>query len=321
MKFIIYYCILIIVVIIILPLIIIKGCGGVKKDLLEDSMGKKIKVYFHKTKEIKEIALEDYIRGVVAAEMPASYNIEALKAQAVAARTYAYRKLKTKGAADLVHPGADVCTDSAHCQAWVSRDEALKNWSASNRGVYWDKISWAVKSTAGEIILYKGEIANPVFHANSSGKTEDTEEVWAGEPIPYLRSVDSPGEENSSSYQSQAEFTADQLTQRITKEFQDFKLTDEDLGKSIKIKDYTRSGRVKNIIIGNKTFKGTVLRKLLELKSTNFSVEIPPGKVVFKVKGFGHGVGMSQCGANCLAQKGKTYKEILEYYYRGVEVK
>lgn len=321
MKYIAYYFFIVITVIVILPLIIVKSCGGVHKDILDSTKGKNIKVYFHKTKEIKEMGFEDYIRGVVAAEMPASYSSEALKAQAVAARTYAYNKIVNNRGKDEIHPGADVCTDSAHCQAWISKDDAFKNWPQSNRNINWDKISWAVKSTAGEMIYYEGNIANPVFHANSGGRTENAENVWEGQKVPYLVAVDSPGEENTANYTSQVEVTVNQMEDKIKKEFPDFKIDKKNLSKSIKLEGYTEGGRVRQIVIGNLTLKGTDVRRLLGLKSANFSIQVSGSKINFKVKGFGHGVGMSQCGANCMAQKGKTYKDILKYYYRGVEIK
>lgn len=320
MKYVLYYCLLIIILILIIPLIIIKGCGGLKKDLLDDKKGKIIKVFFHRTNEIKEVGFEDYIRGVVAAEMPASYNIEALKAQAVAARTYAFNKIYGKSSPDPAHPGADVCTDSAHCQAWISRDEALNNWPDSKRGTYWDKISWAVRSTAGELIYFEDQIANPVFHANSGGRTENTENVWVGRPVPYLKGVDSPGEDNSSSYLSQAEFVVGRLVEKLKKAYPDFQIDEKNLKNSIKITERNANDRVGTMVIGNKTLKGTEVRKILDLKSTNFTFEVSENKVIFKVKGYGHGVGMSQCGANYQAQQGKNYKEILKYYYEGVEI-
>lgn len=323
MRLILYYFLMVIIVIVILPLIIVKGCGILFKE--DDKKSEKditIKVLFHNTGQIKEIALEEYIKGVVAAEMPASYHIEALKAQAVAARTYAYNKFYTrkKHSTNSDHPDADVCTESSHCQAWISREDALRNWSKLSGYSYWNKISQAVEETKGEIITYKNELIIPVFHANSGGKTENSENVWGGSPVPYLRGVESPGEESSPNYFSQAEFTSEQITEKLKKEFPDFQLDKKNISRSIKIKDYTQNQRVNTMMIGNKILNGTDVRRLLGLKSTNFSVEVMGDKIVFKVKGYGHGVGMSQCGANVLARKGFSYKEILKYYYKGVEI-
>ncbi|MGE5329829.1 MAG: stage II sporulation protein D [Deltaproteobacteria bacterium] len=316
-----YYLIFIIIIAILIPLLIIKGCGGFKKDYTDGLKDNRIKVYFHLTKKVEKIDFEEYIKGVVAAEMPASYHVEALKAQAVAARTYAYKKAVSGGSNLPEHKGADICTDSAHCQAWISKEEVLAKWPASKARDYWDRISWAVKSTAGKMVYYENEIANPVFHANSGGETENSEDAWNGVAVPYLRAVKSPGEEGSSGYFSEVEFSAEEFVQRLNKFSADFKVDSQKVFQSIKIVSYTGGGRVKNINIGNKTFSGTDIRSIFNLKSTNFLIEDKKGKILFKVKGFGHGVGLSQCGADALAQKGCNYKDILGYYYKGVQIK
>jgi len=321
MKEIGYYIIFIIIIAILIPILIVKGCGGFKKDYPEGLKDNRIKVYFHLAKKVEQVDFEEYVKGVVAAEMPASYHIEALKAQAVAARTYAYNKIISGGRDIPEHNGADICTDSAHCEAWISKDEALAKWPGSKANSYWERVSWAVRSTAGEMVYYDNEIANPVFHANSGGETENSEDAWNGVVVPYLRAVQSPGEENSSSYSSQVEILIGDFIQKLKKFNADFNVDPKKVYQSIKIIDYTGGGRVKDISIGNKTFKGTDIRTIFNLKSTNFTVETKEGKIIFKVKGFGHGVGLSQCGADALAQKGYSYKDILSYYYKGVKVK
>lgn len=321
MKIIGYYFIFIIIAVILIPLLIVKCCGGTQKDYLEGIKGNSIKVYFHLKKKVEKISFEEYLKGVVAAEMPASYGMEALKAQAVAARTYAYNKIISGGKNIPEHNGADICTDSSHCQAWVSKEEAMAKWSGSEAASYWDKVCQAVKSTAGQMIYFENKPANPVFHANSGGETENSEEVWNGTSVPYLRAVESPGEENSYGYQSKTEISVEEFIEKLKKFSPDFKIDAAKISKNIKILDHTEGGRVRNIIIGNKELKGTEVRSIFNLKSTNFTVEVLKGKVIFNVKGFGHGVGLSQCGADVLAQKGYKYKDILGYYYKGVEVK
>ncbi|MGE5472987.1 MAG: stage II sporulation protein D [Ignavibacteriales bacterium] len=316
-----YYYLIIIFAVIVIPLLIVKGCGGLNKESIKGLKDNQIKVYFHMQKKVKDIDFDEYIKGVLAAEMPASYNIEALKAQAVAARTYAYNKIFSGGRDITEHQGADVCTDSTHCQAWMSREEALAKWPASKAKSYWDRISWAVRSTSGEMIYYENEIANPVFHANSGGETENSEDAWGGVVVPYLRAVKSLGEENSSGYYSEVEITISDFIQKLKKFNSEFSIDLKKVFQNIKIIDYTGGGRVKNIKIGNISFKGTDIRTIFNLKSTNFKIEAKEGKVLFKVKGFGHGVGLSQCGADALAQKGYSYKEILDYYYKGTQVK
>ena len=314
-----FYFIIVILVVVILPFIIIKSFVSVKDDKLEDKKGQSIKLYISKSKQIKEIGFEDYIRGVVAAEMPASYDIEALKAQAVAARTYAWNKILNRNKKE--HPDADLCSNPAHCQAWISKEDALKKWTFSKKYVYWEKITLAVKSTAGEMVYYKEELANPLFHANSGGHTEDAENVWGGSPVPYLKGVPSPGEEKASQFKSEKEFNFKEFINILKKESGDFQINQNKLDKEIVIKGRTAGGRVKELQIGNKRFRGTEIRKFFDLKSANFLFSVKDQKVIFKVKGYGHGAGMSQCGANAMAVKGKTYKEILEYYYTGVTVK
>jgi len=321
MKAVSSYIIFIIIVAILIPILIVKGFGGFNKDFPEGLKNKRIKVYFHLSKKVEQVDFEEYVKGVVAAEMPASYHIEALKAQAVAARTYAYNKIVSGGRNIPEHNGADICTDSAHCEAWISKNEALAKWPDSKANSYWDRISWAIKSTDGEMVYYENEIANPVFHANSGGKTEDSEDAWNGVAVPYLRAVQSPGEESSSSYSSHVEILVSDFIQKLKKFNADFNVDSKKVYQSIKIIDYTGGSRVKNISIGNKTFKGTDIRNIFNLKSTNFTVEKKEEKIIFKVKGFGHGVGLSQCGADVLAKKGYSYKDILAYYYKGIKVK
>lgn len=316
-----YYFLIIIFAVIIIPLLIIKGCGGLNKESTKGLKDNKIKVYFHSLKKTESVDFDEYIKGVVAAEMPASYHIEALKAQTVAARTYAYNKIASGGKNVPEHQGADVCSDSTHCQAWISREDALAKWPASKAKAYWDRISWAVKSTSGEMVYYENEIADPVFHANSGGETENSEDAWGGVVVPYLRAVKSLGEENSSGYYSEVEMPVNDFILKLKKVNPEFNVDSKKVFQSIKIIDYTGGGRVKNIEIGSKTFKGTDIRAIFNLKSANFTIENKKGKILFKVKGFGHGVGLSQCGADALAQKGYNYKDILGYYYKGVQVK
>lgn len=319
-----YYFLFAIMVVIIIPLIIVKGCEGLPEEHIELKKGTKIKVVFHETGEIKTLYLDEYIAGVVVAEMPASYSEEALKAQAVTARTYAFNKIISGGKNIPIHNGADICTDSTHCQAWIDKNKAQKNWAkanAKNAKLYWGKISRAVSDTSGELIYYNNKLANPLFHANSGGRTENSEDVWDGVGAPYLKSVVSPGEENSSGYLSKADFSVDEFIKLIKKEYPDIKINKSKIVDQIKIIEYSIGGRVKKIEIGNKSIRGTELRKILNLKSTCFKIEVSSAKIIFEVKGYGHGVGMSQAGADAMAKKGANYQEILKHYYQGVEIK
>ncbi len=329
MKNFVYYMFLMMLIMVILPLFIIKGCSFAKHDaakkpspLKEQAEEVKIKVYVDSAKRTEEMPLEDYVKGVVAAEMPAEFGAEALKAQAVAARTYAVGRMKgiCKSKED-VHPDAHVCTSFAHCQAWVSKAEASKKWGVINSFKYWSKIERAVKETEGVIITYDGKIINPVFHSNSGGRTENAEDVWEGASEPYLKSVVSSGEENSSYYKNTVIFKIEDFCEIIKNKYSGFEIEQKNILEHIKIIDYTEGNRVRNIQVGNISMKGTEFRALFSLKSANFKLENEgEDSISITTLGNGHGAGMSQWGANYLSVGGGSYEEILKYYYRGVEL-
>ena len=312
-----------ILVIVILPFLIVRGCGpGPEGGGGKETKDLKIRVYVHTQDKIVEMNMEEYIKGVVAAEMPAEFELEALKAQAVAARTYAYGRMKKiYGAKDDVHKGADICTDPGHCQAWISKEEAFKKWKVFSSLRYWNKISRAVSETRGMLLLYNSTVVNPVFHANSGGKTENAEDVWEGGPVPYLKSVISKGEEDSGDFERSTDIGIEDFQSKLKERYPQMKLTQKDIMKDIKILNLTEGGRVKTIKIGNTSIKGTDFRSLFSLRSANFTLE-KGGEETIKIttKGNGHGVGMSQWGANHMAKNGAGYEEILKYYYTGVKL-
>ena len=269
-----------------------------------------------KTGELENLPIDEYLYGVVSAEMPASYDIEALKAQAVVARTYTIFQIKnSKGK----HEEADMCDDFNCCQAWISKEDRLNRWSIDEKDSNWEKIVNSVNMTQGKIITFNGEPIDAFFHSNSGGTTETANNVWGGSNLPYLQSVQTSGEEGYNGYNSEAEFSNEELINIIKKKHPgiEIKFEDED---SIKIIEYTQSGRVKTIKFGNVQIAGTEARTLFGLKSTNFSIEKNEGKIKFIVTGYGHGVGMSQTGADSLAKQGKTYEEIIKHFYTGVEI-
>ncbi len=325
MKKLVYYAGMMIAVVILLPLFIVKGCGhSAEKKPSTNVTGSKertILVYDSTKHKTVKMNLEEYIKGVVAAEMPADFDMEALKAQAVAARTFAYGRLtgvyKSKQG---VHDDADICTDSTHCQAWCSRESAMKKWSVFFAARNWSRIEKAVQDTSGMIVVYRGNIANTLFHASSPGKTENSEDVWAGTVVPYLRSVDSGGEERSKGYITSVLIKKARLLEKLAQAYPDAKIKEDVLDK-IKILDYTTGGRVKTLKVGNLTLKGTEFRTLFNLRSSDFTVEKADGQTLkITTTGYGHGVGMSQWGADSLAKKGGTYMEILKHYYTGVDI-
>jgi len=276
----------------------------------------KIKLLHMGTGEIEELHLDEYLLGVVSAEMPASYEIEALKAQATVARTYTIYQIKNNSEK---HESANICDSYACCQAWISKDERLAKWEENERERNWQKIVQAVNETAGDIITYEGQPINAFFHSNSGGITESSVNIWGGVEYPYLKSVETSGEEGYSQYNSEVIFTRDELINKIKETHADIKIDWND-ENAIQIQEYTDSGRVRTIKFGNISIAGTEARTILGLKSTNFVISHQDEKIIFTVKGYGHGVGMSQTGADSLAKQGKGYKEIIKHFYTGVEV-
>lgn len=326
MKKIFFYIVILIITIFLIPILLTKKFEKVeqvssdeniveKQDNYEYSNYEKIKLLHTKTQDIEEIPIDEYLLGVVSAEMPASYEIEALKAQAVVARTYTVYKIKN----DSKHDGADICDDSKCCQAWISKEDRLARWEEDKKEEYWEKIKKAVYETQGKVITYDGEVIDAFFHSNSGGKTENVSAVWGGTDLPYLQSVETAGESQYSQYSSEVSFLKEEFENKIKQVHPDFQI-DYNAEDCIKVIEYTQGNRVKTIKIGNLNLSGVEVRTLLGLKSANFEVTIEDTSIKFTVKGYGHGVGMSQTGANTLAQEGKLYDEIIKHFYSGVEI-
>lgn len=322
MKWLAIFIVLIILILTLVPYCIVNWLkADIAKKVEDDKQAKQVTVYIKNDNLVREIPLEYYIIGVVAAEMPAEFHKEALKAQAVAARTYSALRMQRRqsGVFDDAHKNADICTDHTHCQAWASKDDLYKRWGAIYSTWYWRKIMRAVYETWGEIITYNGELIDPVFHSSSGGKTENSEEVWSGEAAPYLRSVISEGESVAPSFIDKVEMDTSKFISILKGKYTDFKIG-SNIAKEINVQGYTTGGRVENIKIGNVLLKGTEARTLFGLRSANFELKVSNGKVIFNTKGYGHGVGMSQWGANYLAANGRSYLDILKHYYTGVEI-
>lgn len=273
-----------------------------------------INVYFSEENQTKAMEIEEYLRGVVAAEMPASFEPEALKAQAVAARSYAFYRMENPTAE---HPDAAVCTDFSHCKAYKTEDRLQQGWG-EDAEEYSEKIKNAVYETAGEVITYNGEVALAVFHSQSgAGRTENSADVWGGE-VPYLISVESHGEESAPNFYSTAIFSFDEFKEKLlSKEAEAVINSPEDIGSP----EISEGGSVKNITIGGKEFSGRDIRSLFGLRSSCFKISADENTVTFEVTGYGHGVGMSQYGANTMAKEGYSYVDILTHYYTGTEIK
>lgn len=299
----------------ILPLSVFYIMKADNDDFKEDLSGDKtsISVFFHNEGITKTMAMDDYLCGVVSAEMPASFEYEALKAQAVAARSYAMYRKKNPSPD---HPDADVCTDFAHCKAYKNPEEQKKNWGEEAEK-FSNKINSAVYDTSGEVITYNGEVALAVFHSQSSGgRTENSADVWGGN-VPYLVSVESHGEENAPNFYSSVSVSFTEFKSKLTEKYPDIVInTSADIGTPL----LSEGGNVNSITIGGRAIEGKEIRTLFGLRSSCFKIITNEDKVTFEVAGYGHGVGMSQYGANTMAQEGFDYIQILTHYYSGTQV-
>lgn len=266
--------------------------------------------------QLRQTDMESYLMGVVRAEMPAAFELEALKAQAVAARTYTLHKMQNGGSAN--HPEADACDDITCCQAYLSQEEAAQNWG--DQAPAWEeKVRAAVTGTDGECVLYEGAPVLAVFHSSSVGATQDAAVVWSA-PVPYLRSVETPeSEETVPGYRSTASFTAGELKERLLSGLPEARLEGSPSNWFTNIHQQA-SGVVDSLTVGGVDVAGNRLRTILDLRSACFTISFEGETVSFSVTGYGHGVGMSQYGANILAGDGMDYREILSWYYTGATV-
>ena len=230
----------------------------------------KVKLLHIKDNTIEELDIDEYLLGVVSAEMPADFEEEALKAQAVVARTYTIYMIEhNKGK----HENADICDDSSCCQAWISKGDRLSRWDEEKRDDNWKKIERAVYSTAGKVATYNGDVIDAFFHSNSGGKTEEVSNVWGGTDLPYLQSVETSGEDAYSQYASEVILTKVEFENKIKDKYPEFVIDYND-SECIKIIEYTQGNRVKTIKIGNLELSGVEVRSLIGLRSANFVVEI-----------------------------------------------
>lgn len=267
-----------------------------------------IRVKLTASGDIVAYSAEDYIFGVVAAEMPALYEEEALKAQAVAAYTYYLKKSTSKT------ESYDITDDYTVDQAFITPEKAKEKWG-NDAEKFEKKLRDCVKAVIYKKVTYQGEPASTVYHAISSGKTEKAADIWGGD-YPYLVSVDSSFDKLSANYLSEAKFTTDELKNKL----KNFVTVTEAAGNGISDIKRTESGSVTSLTVWGKSISGIDFRKALELRSADFDVEYRDGAYFFTVRGYGHGIGMSQNGANYLAQQGKSFEEILLHYYPGCVV-
>ena len=266
--------------------------------------------------EVQEMDMGTYLLGVLRAEMPASFEEEALKAQAIAARTYTLYRIRGGGSAN--HPGADACDDHTCCKAYINAEQAAANWG-SMAVYYEEKLARAVSETDGEVILYDGAPILAVFFSSADGSTQGAGDVWMND-LPYLQKVDSPEtEELVPNYYSVATFTAAEFKSLVlaAKPDADLSGSPEDWIKDIVRND---SDYVASVTVGGVKLRGNDLRTILSLRSPSFTVERKDNAFTFHVTGYGHGVGMSQYGANILAKQGLSAEEIVQHYFSNTTV-
>lgn len=325
-RFFAFSVLLVIVMVIAIPALVIRFFQAEeshlwgKKEMVFRGEDVSIRVYLHEQNKTVEMNLEDYVKGVVAAEMPAEFELEALKSQAVAARTYAVKNMKNFGGSGLAEqPGADVSTDHRQNQAWLSEEKMKSRWG-SNYEKYWKKISQAVEGTRGLVLTYNGEFIQAVFHSTSGDKTASAKEVW-GYEYPYLISVPCTWDQKAPRYYDTKEIALADIEKALGSDAGVVAAATTGNGAVTQLLAVSESGRVDKMRIGSKTFSGLELREKLDLRSTNFSVELKGDKMMFKTVGYGHGVGLCQYGANGMAKEGRSFRDILTYYYQGVALK
>ena len=251
---------------------------------------------------ILTLSLEDYVLGVVACEMPASYELEALKAQAVASRTYALEKMNGNNVYDL--------ENSINNQCYHDNNKLEDKWGI-NYNRYYTKIKTAIDETYNEYMTYNGNIIKAFYFSTSNGYTEDVKDVFGSE-LEYLVSVDSLWDKNNKNFEKTIELDEAEFLKKLNIE--------DNVINNIDVVERTSSGRIKTIVINNNSYKGTTFRKLVGIRSTDAYVELKNNKVYITTKGYGHGVGLSQYGANEMAKEGYTYDKILKHYYTNIEI-
>ncbi len=272
-----------------------------------------VRVYMHQSGEIKETDLSEYLVGVLAAEMSPTFHEEALKAQAVAAYTYLLNK---RADPDKSLNGADLSDNSATHQGYIASDERKEKWG-DKADAYEEKLQNAVKEISGKIITYDGEPIIAAFHAINSGVTQSAQTVWGGD-VPYLKSVNSPGDKLSPDCMKTVALSATEFSNLVS-DVEGCSLNGEASEWIGKVKTNS-DGYVQSVEIGSAELSGLEARDALGLRSAVFTYEYKDGNFIFTTNGYGHCVGMSQYGADYMARQGSTWEEIIKHYYQGVTV-
>jgi stage II sporulation protein D len=264
--------------------------------------------------------LEEYLIGVLAMEVPALFEIEALKAQAIVARTYTVKRMRCFGGqGSKCHPEADMCDDPTHGQGWMSEGSARARWPALDASRNWSRLASAVSETNGLIIAHRGLPIDPVYHSTCGGATENSEDVWSA-VVPYLRSVTCDWCRSSPRYRSTIQMAIEDMGRRLGEPVAVPALARREGRKFIEILKISGAGRAQTVRIGDRTLKGVDFRSALGLASTKFGWRLSGSSIVFECDGYGHGVGLCQYGANGMAKEGSKASEIIRYYFSGTSV-
>lgn len=276
------------------------------------------KIYNLSTGKVDTVSVQDYVRGAVAAEMPATFHSEAMKAQAVSAHTYAlYQHYFQQKNPDPALKGADFAADPANLKGYAS-EVSMRRRFGQMADEYWNKITTAADSVLGYVVVYEGEPIIAAYHAACAGVTEDAQNVWSG-PVPYLVPVDSPGDLLAPSVTNTVSMSAEEVRKKLSAHFEDLILP-QNPGEWISIEELSDSGYAVQVQVGNLSVHGKDLRAALDLKSTHVDIDYGAQGFTFTTTGYGHGVGLSQYGADYMARQGMTFDEILLHYYSGAEL-
>ncbi len=302
-----------------IPFLVFRGFSGGPAQPAGDEQF--VRVLQTQTGKVVRLPLEEYLVGVVAAEMPANYAPEALKALAVTARTYTVRRMFASGAAPSAgHPEAEVCTGPEHCQAWDDDNRLKEKWGKLRYYIYVNKIRTAVKATRGQVITYQNTVIDPVYHASCGGRgTENSEDVWSYE-IPYLRGVACSAEHGAAGQDYTAEFDKEELLSLVKNAGPEPVPALTETASFLQPGKRSARGRLQEIGIFGRRLSGTDLRQALGLTSTLISWQVNGGIIRFTSTGKGHAVGLCQAGANGLALAGHDYQAIISHYYSGVKI-
>jgi stage II sporulation protein D len=315
---------LLVCVLLVVPAALGRGCSRLARvdEQTDGTYHLPVHVYFPATGRIEKVPLGEYLIGVVAAEMPADFEMEALKAQMVVARTYTFRRMQKFGfpGGCSLHHRADVCASPETGQAYIDAASMREKYGILTAIRFHERLREAEEATRGLILTYMGAPIEALYHATSGRMTEDVADYF-GRPLPYLKPVPDDWGRLAPRWEAVVTFPAQIFAERLGADFTAPVARAVNAGRApVEITERTASGRAKSVRIGNETLSGRLFRERLGLRSTDFSVALRDGQIVITTRGHGHGVGMSQYGANAMAKAGSSWREIVAHYYPGTGV-